>query len=129
MMKKADIGWTLLGFAALVFCTPLGAIPAIIYGISFYSRAVARNIERGRPSCKPSTVIAAPLDSTPRGWTTWFPPTSPRSRRTGNIHRRPEDYCRGSNSTAPSIATPVTILCASEKLEAVAGDVARGLGV
>ncbi len=49
MMKKANIGWTLLGLAALVFCTPLGAIPAIIYGISFYPAQFARNIERGRP--------------------------------------------------------------------------------
>ena len=49
MIKKANIGWLLFGIGALVFCTPLGVIPALFYGVYFYPAQFARNIERGKP--------------------------------------------------------------------------------
>jgi hypothetical protein len=49
MIKKANIGWLLFGIGALVFCTPLGVIPAMFYGVYFYPAQFARNIERGKP--------------------------------------------------------------------------------
>jgi tetratricopeptide (TPR) repeat protein len=49
MIKKASIGWILIGIAALVLCTPLGAIPALFYGVYFYPTQFARNTEGGKP--------------------------------------------------------------------------------
>jgi hypothetical protein len=47
-MKKSHIAWIVVGLLT-VFCTPIGAIPVMFYGIYFYPSHFARNIDRGKP--------------------------------------------------------------------------------
>ena len=105
-MKKANIGWTLLGLAALVFFTPLGAIPL---AISFYPAQFAQH--RAGPAPRASHL---PLSQ--RHWTLPREDGRPGSR----LHRHGPDglgiYAAVRRITAaaptprPSIASSSTTL-------------------
>ncbi len=116
MKKKANIGWTLLGRAALVFCTPLGAIPAIFYGIYFYPDQFARNIERGKPvvqavygyrsatglyPARLDDLVPAYIAAVPEAWQ-YTPPSGerpPRLQLHGAFHSFLNYYFAGPNNS------------------------------